>query len=156
MTRFLTGMYHGGNYPLDLTDLRTLDADLANDCIDYFNYDRLGKVEVHTHLPGGGNEMNGLIEQQGIRRQVHWSHSDAPAARIQALGSRPDRDPADFRKEALSELLNRYESEAFGALLETQPSPDTDWPVLHAHTFDPGGGGAFMWGSRWPLERARV
>jgi hypothetical protein len=54
LVRFLAGVYNGNDYPFDLTDLRSLDAELANACIDYLNYDRLAKAEVHTHLPGGG------------------------------------------------------------------------------------------------------
>ena len=132
LTRFLAGMYNGGDYPFDLTDLRTLDADLANACIDYLNYDRLGKVEVHTHLPGGGKQINWFIVQHGICRQLHLSSTEAHEERIHALAERLDRDPADFLKEALSDLLARYDSKAFENLLATRPSPDTERPLFHA------------------------
>jgi hypothetical protein len=55
--RFLAGVYNGNEFHFDLTDLRALDTELANACIDYLNYDRLGKAEVHTHLPDGGRQM---------------------------------------------------------------------------------------------------
>jgi hypothetical protein len=34
---------------------------LASACMDYLNYDRLGKAEVHTHLTGRGNSRHGLM-----------------------------------------------------------------------------------------------
>ena len=40
LVRFLAGVYNGGQFPFDLTDLRALDTELANACIDYLNYDR--------------------------------------------------------------------------------------------------------------------
>ena len=38
LVRFLAGLYNGGGFPFDLTDLR------------------VAKAEVHTHLPGGRHE----------------------------------------------------------------------------------------------------
>ena len=58
MVRFLAGVYNGTEFSFDLTDLRSLDTELANACIDYLNFDRLGKAEVHTHLPDGGRQMD--------------------------------------------------------------------------------------------------
>jgi hypothetical protein len=61
LIKFLAGVYNGHDYPFDLTDLRVLDTDLASACMDYLNYDRLGKAEVHTHLTGRGNSRHGLM-----------------------------------------------------------------------------------------------
>lgn len=44
---FLAGVYNGSDYPFDLTWLRMLDTKLANACLDYLNFDRLGVNEVH-------------------------------------------------------------------------------------------------------------
>jgi len=71
LVRFLAGVYNGNEFPFDSTDLRALDTELANACIDYLNYDRLAKAEVHTHLPNGGRQMEWFIAQQGIRRLLH-------------------------------------------------------------------------------------
>jgi len=49
LVRFLAGLYNGQDYPFDLTELRALDMRLANACLDYLNYDRLGLREVHTN-----------------------------------------------------------------------------------------------------------
>ena len=68
LVRFLAGVYNGGNFPFDLTDLRALDAELANACIDYLNYDQLGKVEVHTHLPDGGRQMQWFMRNMEFGR----------------------------------------------------------------------------------------
>jgi hypothetical protein len=132
LARFLAGVYNGNEYPFDLTDLRALDTDLANACIDYLNYDRLGKVEVHTHLPDGGRQMQWFIAQHGIRPRLHLSSYDEHEARLFALVERIDREPGALLKEALEDLLSRYEAKTFGGLLATQPSPDDDRPLVHA------------------------
>lgn len=72
LVRFLAGVYNGYDYPFDLTDLRALDTNLANACLDYLNYDRLGKQEVHHHLSGGEQELQGWIKRYGIQpRESH-------------------------------------------------------------------------------------
>jgi hypothetical protein len=37
LVRFLAGVYNGSDFPFDLTDLRVLDIELANACIDNLN-----------------------------------------------------------------------------------------------------------------------
>jgi hypothetical protein len=66
LVRFLAGLYSGSDYPFDLTDLRLLDTRLANACLDYLNYDRLGKREVHRHLTGGDRRLHQWLEDCGI------------------------------------------------------------------------------------------
>jgi hypothetical protein len=132
LVKFLAGVYNGSEYPFDLTDLRALDTELANVCIDYLNYDRLGKAEVHTHLPGGGRQMEGFIKESGIRPQLHLSGVNEHKGRLFALAERLDREAGELLKEALEDLLSRYEAKAFGGLLATQASPDGDRPLVHA------------------------
>jgi len=67
LVRFLAGLYNGSDYPFDLTDLRVLDTRLANACLDYLNYDRLGKREVHSHLTGGDRRLHQWLEDCGIK-----------------------------------------------------------------------------------------
>jgi hypothetical protein len=73
LVRFLAGVYNGSDFPFDLTDLRALDTRLANACLDYLNYDRLAKREVHHHLSGGDRELHewfrsfGLLEDEEER-----------------------------------------------------------------------------------------
>jgi hypothetical protein len=67
LIRFLSGLYNGSDYPFDLTDLRALDTRLANACLDYLNYDRLGKREVHRHLTGGEERLHQWLADYGIK-----------------------------------------------------------------------------------------
>jgi hypothetical protein len=74
LIRFIAGLYNGYDYPFDLTDLRALDTRLANACLDYLNYDRLGKQEVHRHLTGGEQRLHQWLEDYGIKpRTEHES-----------------------------------------------------------------------------------
>jgi hypothetical protein len=132
LARFLAAIYNGHEFHFDLTDLRVLDTDLANACIDYLNYDRLSKAEVHTHLPDGGRQMQRFIAQHRIRPRLHLSSYDEHEARFFALVERIDREAGALLKEAIEDLLSRYEAKAFGGLLATQPSPDSDRPLVHA------------------------
>jgi len=133
LVRFLAGLYNGHDFPFDLTDLRTLDTELANACIDYLNYDRLGKAEVHSHLPGGGRQMQKFISNHQIRPRLHLSDRNAHEARLDALAGRVHRDREDLLKQALEDVLSRYEAKAFGSLLAKQSAPDCDRPLVHAH-----------------------
>jgi hypothetical protein len=132
LVRFLAGVYNGTDFPFDLTDLRVLDTELANACIDYLNYDRLAKAEVHTHLPDGGRQMQWFIAQHRIRPQVHLSGHDEHESRLFAAAERLDREADALLKEALEDLLSRYEAKTFGGLLATQPPPEGDRPLIHA------------------------
>jgi hypothetical protein len=62
LVRFLAGVYNGRDYPFDLTELRGLDTELANACLDYLNYDRLGMTEVHKHLANGERDLHRWLE----------------------------------------------------------------------------------------------
>ena len=62
LVRFLAGLYNGQDYPFDLSELRGLDTELANACLDYLNYDRLGVVEVHKHLANGERDLHRWLE----------------------------------------------------------------------------------------------
>jgi hypothetical protein len=132
LVRFLAGVYNGNEFNFDLTDLRTLDTEFANACIDYLNYDRLAKAEVHTHLPDGGRQMELLINQHGILPRLRLSSYEEHEQRLYALSLRLDRERDALLKEALGDLLARYESKVFGGLLATQQSPDDDRPLVHA------------------------
>jgi hypothetical protein len=70
LVRFLAGVYNGYTYPFDLTDLRALDVALSNACLDYLNYDRLGKREVHHHLSGGERDLHRWIQEYGIESRT--------------------------------------------------------------------------------------
>ena len=66
LVRFLAGVYNGQDYPFDLTELRGLDTTLANACLDYLNYDRLGIAEVHKHLANGERDLHRWLADHHI------------------------------------------------------------------------------------------
>jgi hypothetical protein len=66
LVRFHAGLYNGQDYPFDLTDLRGLDTNLANACLDYLNCDRLGIAEVHKNLAQGERDLHRWLEQYAI------------------------------------------------------------------------------------------
>lgn len=58
-----------------------------------------------------------------VKKEWHPRSADRLCARLEGDA---------LLKEALEDLLARYESKAFGGLLATQPSPDGDRPLVHA------------------------
>ena len=66
LVEFLAGVYNGQDYPFDLTELRGLDRTLADACLDYLNYDRLGIKEVHKHLSNGDTDLHHWLEEYRI------------------------------------------------------------------------------------------
>jgi hypothetical protein len=132
LVRFLAGVYNGSDFPFDLTDLRAMDINLASACIDYLNYDRLAKAEVHTHLPGGGKQMQSILHDAGVQPNPRFSGDDAHQSRLFALAERLDRNVDEFVREAIEDFLSTRETKIFGGLLATQRSPDGDRPFIHA------------------------
>jgi len=65
LVRFLANLYLKYDCPFDLIDLRSLDTALANACLDYLNYDRLGICDLERHLADGGLEVEGWIRDYG-------------------------------------------------------------------------------------------
>jgi hypothetical protein len=102
------------------------------------HFDRLGKVEVHTHLPDGGRQMEWFIAQHAIRPQLHLSSREEHESRLHALAERLNREPDELLKGALADLLARHEDKAFGGFLATQTSADGDRPLVHARLLGEG------------------
>jgi hypothetical protein len=65
LTALLGGLYNGPRFPFDMTDLRALDTELADACIDVLNYDRYSQAEIHTWGVIDGDELNGFLEGDG-------------------------------------------------------------------------------------------
>jgi hypothetical protein len=76
--------------------------------------------------------MQWFIAQHQIRPQVHLSGHDEHESRLFAAAERLDREADALLKDALEDLLSRYESKTFGGLLAAQPSPEDDRPLVHA------------------------
>ena len=66
LVRFIAGCYNGTDFPFDLAELRGLDDELAEACIDYLDYDRLGVKEIHRHLPGGEETLHVWLCDYGL------------------------------------------------------------------------------------------
>lgn len=56
---FLLGLYNGNRFPFDLTDFRSLDRAIFDDCITVLQMDVSPKQEVHCYFDSGGR----LFEQ---------------------------------------------------------------------------------------------
>jgi hypothetical protein len=66
LVHFLAALYSGEDYPFDLSGLRPLDTKLANACLDYLNYDRLGICDLEDHLADSGFELQGWLQDYGV------------------------------------------------------------------------------------------
>ena len=113
LVRFLAGVYNGSDYPFDLTDLRALDTELANACLDYLAYDRLGKREVHRHLSGGDLELHEWIRDCGIEPALRLGERQAEA--FADLSERTGRNRYELLDEAVDDLLDKYRRKAASA-----------------------------------------
>ena len=106
LVRFLAGLYNGYDYPFDLTDLRTLDTELANAALDYLNYDRLGKREVHHHLSGGDRELHQWFRDYGIEPLLRLE--DRELGVLAELSGRSGRDREELLREAIGLLADAH------------------------------------------------
>jgi len=66
LAQFLAALYNGFDYRFDATYLRGLDTELANACLAYLNFDRLGIDEVHQYLPGGAEQLHRWLEDNDV------------------------------------------------------------------------------------------
>jgi len=112
LVRFLAGLYNGEDYPFDLTDLRALDTRLANACLDYLCYDRLGRAEVHKHLRDGERELNRWVVAYGIKPALRLEEAQAQA--FARLPEQAGRDRHELLQEAIDLLCDKYRRQAYG------------------------------------------
>jgi hypothetical protein len=110
LVRFLAAIYNGYDFAFDLTQLRSLDTELANACLDYLNYDRLAKREVHRHLSGGDRELQQWIQDYGVEPRL--TLDDAHAEPFGRLMEETRRTPNELLREAIDLLLDWYRREA--------------------------------------------
>lgn len=106
LVRFLLGVYNGYDYPFDLTDLRALDTRLANACLDYLNYDRLGVKEVHRHLSGGDRELHAWRADCGIEPALYVGERQEGA--LAKLSEQTDLTPRELLDRAVDALADQY------------------------------------------------
>lgn len=64
---FLLGLYNGIRFPFDLTDLRTLDNVIFEDCMTVLRMDaRVTAREVHTYFSDGGAKFEALAKLRNV------------------------------------------------------------------------------------------
>jgi hypothetical protein len=68
IVRFLAGLYNGSAYPFDLTDLRTIDDALYEDCMTVLRMDaRYCVQEVHTYFDNGDQRWQKMISDWHLK-----------------------------------------------------------------------------------------
>jgi hypothetical protein len=89
---FLLGLYSGVRFPFDLTDLRTLDSALFEDCMRVLRMDaRVTAREVHTYFSDGSAKFEKLAE--------HWNVDDMVRVRADARrAAQPEGAPAPLHE----------------------------------------------------------
>ena len=63
---FLLGLYNGTRFPFDLTDFRSVDRKIFNDCLAVLKMDYSPQQEVHTYFPDGGCIFEQLAKDWNI------------------------------------------------------------------------------------------
>jgi hypothetical protein len=113
LVRFLLGVYNGYDYPFDLTDLRALDTRLANACLDYLNYDRLGIKEVHHHLSRGDRELHTWRMGLGIEPALYVGEEQQAA--LAKMADDTDLNPRELLDIAVKYLAEKHRQKSPGA-----------------------------------------
>jgi hypothetical protein len=70
VARFLLSCYNGECFPFDLTEFRSLDFELFDDCIAVLKMDASPQREVHTYFPEGGEKFQKLRRVWRVRSIV--------------------------------------------------------------------------------------
>jgi hypothetical protein len=104
LVRFLAAIYNGYDYAFDLAEFRALDTELANACLNYLNYDRLAKQEVHRHLTGGDRQLQAWIQDSAVAPRLILN--DEQFEPFMQLVERSGRSPNDLLREAMEALLD--------------------------------------------------
>ena len=80
-----------------------------------------GVYKGSDYLPDGGRQMQWFLAQHRSRPQLRLSSYEAYESRMHALAERQDREADAILNDALSDLLARHESKAFGGVVANQP-----------------------------------
>ena len=110
LVKFLAGVYNGEDFPFDLGELRGLDTELANACLDYLNYDRLGKHEVHKHLTNGDRDLHRWMERYRLEPALRLGERQEKA--FVELSEKAGRNRDELLDEAVDDLLDKHRRKA--------------------------------------------
>ncbi len=65
----LLSLYNGHRFPLDMTNLRSLDYEIMEDCLAVIRMDSNAYQEVHNYFEDGGQIFEQLAEDWGFNKQ---------------------------------------------------------------------------------------
>ena len=68
--KFLLGCYNGARFPFDLTDLRSLDTAIVQDCLSVLAMDSRLTQEVHRYIKNGSQVFEGWAQTVWSRGQL--------------------------------------------------------------------------------------
>lgn len=77
---FLLGLYNGQRFPFDLTDCRTVDAEIFDDMLLVLRMDSRLRAEVHTYFPNGGRAFEQLANDWQLHSKA-WEPTDSGMCR---------------------------------------------------------------------------
>ncbi|MCE4547670.1 MULTISPECIES: hypothetical protein [unclassified Caballeronia] len=66
IAQFLAGLYNGDDFPFSLSDLRRLDDDLLEHCLQVLRMDSRQATEVHRYFPNGDASWQAMIKRWGL------------------------------------------------------------------------------------------
>jgi len=67
----LAGLYNGHRFPLNLQDLRGLEAAILDDVLAVIKMDAHPEKEVHEYFKDGGKRFEKMFEKFGLENQNH-------------------------------------------------------------------------------------
>ena len=67
---FLAGVADGGRYPFDLSDLRCVDSELLQHCINVLQLVHVTQEYLHNVIPDGEAVIDDIVERFGIEDRV--------------------------------------------------------------------------------------
>lgn len=68
---FIAGLYNGGEYPFDLTQLRSLDPELLGPCMHVLAFNCVRQEgEIHEWGVFADTELHDWIEREAVRGRV--------------------------------------------------------------------------------------
>ena len=88
-------------------------------------------------MPGGGEQMQSMLEEYGIRPELHFSAVDRHESRLNGLATRLRRNPNDFLQAAVEDELWRSEAKGYGTLLVKHSSHNLKF--IHARALADSG-----------------
>lgn len=69
VARILLGLYNGYRFPLDLTNLRSLDYEILEDCLSVMRMDANTYQEVHCYFDNGSEVFEQMAKDWGFEKK---------------------------------------------------------------------------------------